>query len=55
MAVPWEVGPATDQCRSECLEPPIRLSSGIQVGELAEGLEGQRGIATPLKEQDRLT
>ena len=36
------------------MEPTIRLSSGNLVGELAEGLEERRGIATPLEEQHRL-
>ena len=51
MLVTWEVVPATDQCICGCLE----LSSGTQVGELAEGLEEWRGIATPKEEQCWLT
>jgi len=47
MAVPWEVHPKTDQCRCECFEPNIRLSSWTLVAELAEGLEEQWGVATP--------
>jgi hypothetical protein len=54
MAVPGEVWPATDQCRCGCLEPNIRLNSGNLVGELAEGLENQRWIATTLEEQNSL-
>jgi hypothetical protein len=37
------------------LEPTIRLNLGNLVGELAEELEEQRGIAVPLEEQYRLT
>ena len=36
------------------LEPTIRLNSGNLMGEMAEGLEKQRGIATPLEKQHRL-
>ena len=54
VAVPWEVRPATAQCRYRCLEPNIRLSSGTLVGELAKGMVEQREIATPLEEQQRL-
>jgi hypothetical protein len=36
------------------LEPTIRLSSGNLLGELEEGLEEERGIATPLEEQHRI-
>jgi hypothetical protein len=36
------------------LELTIRLNSENLVGELAEELEEQRGIASPLKEQHRL-
>jgi hypothetical protein len=52
--VPEEVWPVTDQCRGGCWELTIRLNSGNLVGELAEGPEEQRGIATPLEEQHRL-
>ena len=45
MTAPWEVQPATDQCRCGCLEPTIRLSSGNLVGELEEGLE--QGVLQP--------
>jgi hypothetical protein len=51
---PWEVWPATDQCRCWCFEPTIRLSSENLVEELVEGLEEQSGVATPLEEQHRL-
>ena len=54
VAVSGEVRPATDEKRGGCLEPTIRLYSGNLVGELAERLEEQRGIATPLEEQHRL-
>jgi hypothetical protein len=54
VAVPGEVQPAIDQCRGGCLEPIIRLNLGNLVGELVEGLEEWRGIATPLEEQNRL-
>jgi hypothetical protein len=40
--------------RGGCLEPTIRQNSGNLVGELEEGLEEQRGIATPLEELHRL-
>ena len=36
--------PATDQCKCECLEPNISLSTKTLVGELEEGMEKQRGI-----------
>jgi hypothetical protein len=36
------------------LEPNIRVSSGNLVGDLEEGLEELRGIATPFKEQYKL-
>lgn len=52
---PGEVRPATDQCRGGCLEPTIRLNSGNLVGELAEGLEELRGIATQLEEEHWLS
>jgi hypothetical protein len=51
VAVPGDVWPATDQSRGGCLEPTIRLNSGNLVGELAKGLKEQRGMATPLEEQ----
>jgi hypothetical protein len=54
VAAPWEVQTTTDQCRHECLEPTITLSFGTLTGELAEGLEELRVIATPLEEQHRL-
>ena len=54
MTVPGQIQPATDQCRCGCLEPTIRMNSGNLVGELAEGLEEQRGIATPLEKKHRL-
>ena len=44
MTAPWEVQPATNQYRCECLELTIRLSSGTLVGELAEGLEERGGL-----------
>ena len=49
--IPWEVLPAIDQCICGCLEPPIRMISGIPVEELVEGLEDQRVIATPKKKK----
>jgi hypothetical protein len=36
------------------LEQTIRLISGNPVGELEEGLEELKGIATPLEKQHRL-
>jgi hypothetical protein len=51
LAVSGEVPPATDQCRGGCLEPTIRLNLGNLVGDLAGGLEEQRGVASPLEEQ----
>jgi len=50
MVGPAKVQPATDQCRSGCLEPTIRWSSENLAGELEEGLEERRGIAAPLEE-----
>jgi hypothetical protein len=49
-----EIRPVTDHSRSRWLEPNIRLNSENLVGELAEGLEELRGIATPLEEQHGL-
>ena len=46
VAVPWEVWPATDQCRCGHLEATIGQSAGIPEGELEEGPEEQREIAT---------
>jgi hypothetical protein len=51
VTVPGEVHPATDQSRGGCLESTIRVNSGDLVGELAEGMEEWRVIATPLEEQ----
>lgn len=54
VADPGKVWTATDQCRCRCLEPTFRLNSRKLVGEVAEGLEKQKGTATPLEKQHRL-
>ena len=55
MVVTGELHKQLTNCRCEGLEPTIRLSSGTLVGEMAEGLEELKGIATPLEEQHRLS
>jgi hypothetical protein len=49
------LGPASNSpMQMRYLEPTSRMTSENLVGEQAEGLEEQRGIATPLEEQHRL-
>jgi hypothetical protein len=47
MAVPPKVLPAPDQYRCRYSQPTIKLSLGISMGELGEGLKELKGIAAP--------
>jgi hypothetical protein len=47
MAVPWEVLPAPGQYRCRYSQPTTRLSLGMPMEELQEGLKELKGIAIP--------